>query len=53
VLGEAHELASAVDFTVPHCVNTIDEALALLRSNRDAWLRAQAAAKVPGSPGRA
>ena len=45
MLGEGHELASAVDFTIPHCVSSIEETVALIRSNRDEWLRAQAAAQ--------
>ena len=44
-LREGQELASAVDFTIPHCVSGIEETIALLRSHRDEWLRAQAAAK--------
>ena len=53
MLGEGHELASAVDFTIPHCVSTIEETVALIRSSRDAWLRAQAAAKPSAPPERA
>jgi uncharacterized protein (TIGR00730 family) len=36
-----NELASDIDFTIPHCVNTIEEAVAIIRENRDAWLAAQ------------
>jgi hypothetical protein len=43
MLKEGSELASAVDFKIPHCVNTIDETLALIRENRTAWLAAQQA----------
>ena len=43
MLIEGSELASEVDFKIPHCVNTIDEALALIRENRAAWLAAQQA----------
>ena len=43
MLIEASELASAVDFTIPHCVNTIDETVALIRENRSAWLATQKA----------
>ena len=50
MLGEGHALASAVDFTIPHCVSSIEETVALIRSRRDAWLRAQAAAKPPAPP---
>ena len=38
---EGSELASAIDFEIPHCVNTIEEALALIRENRAAWLASQ------------
>ena len=43
MLIEGSELASEVDFKIPHCVNTIEEALALIRENRAAWLEAQQA----------
>ena len=43
MLQEGSELASEVDFTIPHCVNTIEEAIALVRENRDAWLAHQKA----------
>ena len=35
MLGEGSELASEVDFKIPHCVNTIEETIALIRENRD------------------
>jgi uncharacterized protein (TIGR00730 family) len=41
MLKKGSELASDVDFTIPICVNTIDETLALIRDNRKAWLAAQ------------
>ena len=41
MLQEGNELASEVDFTIPHCTNTIEEAIALVRENRDAWLAHQ------------
>jgi uncharacterized protein (TIGR00730 family) len=52
MLQAGQELASAVDFTIPHCVTTIEEAIALIRSSRDEWLRAQVTAKqsVPLAP---
>ena len=53
MLGEGHELAGAVDFTIPHCVSSIEETVALIRGNRDEWLRAQAAAKLSAPPERA
>jgi hypothetical protein len=41
MLQKGNELASDIDFTIPHCVNTVDECLALIRDNRAAWLAAQ------------
>ena len=41
MLRQGSELASEIDFEIPHCVDTIDEALALIRENRAAWLAAQ------------
>ena len=41
MLHKGNELASDIDFTIPHCVNTIDECLALIRENRAAWLAVQ------------
>jgi uncharacterized protein (TIGR00730 family) len=41
MLIEGNELASDVDFTIPHCVNTIDETIGLIRENRTAWLATQ------------
>jgi predicted Rossmann-fold nucleotide-binding protein len=38
---EGNELASEADFKIPHCVTTIEEALALIRENRAAWLATQ------------
>jgi uncharacterized protein (TIGR00730 family) len=43
MLVEGSELASEVDFTIPHCVNTVEEALAIVRESRTAWLAAQQA----------
>jgi len=43
MLQKGNELASEIDFTIPHCVNTIDECLALIHENRAAWLAAQPA----------
>jgi uncharacterized protein (TIGR00730 family) len=43
MLIKGSELASDVDFTIPHCVNTIDETVALIRENRAAWLATQQA----------
>ena len=45
MLLKGNELASEIDFTIPHCVNTIDETVAIIRENRTAWLAAQPAAK--------
>lgn len=35
------ELASAIDFDIPHCVNSIEEATTIIRENRANWLAAQ------------
>jgi len=43
MLRKGIELASEIDFTIPHCVNTIDECVGLIRENRAAWLAAQTA----------
>ena len=43
MLRKGNELASEIDFTIPHCVNTIDECVALVRENRAAWLASQTA----------
>ena len=42
MLQAGSELASEVDFSIPHCVSTIEETVALIRQNRDLWLAAQA-----------
>ena len=41
MLRKGNELASDIDFTIPHCVNTIDECVALVHENRTAWLASQ------------
>ena len=41
MLKQGSELASEVDFTIPHCVDTIDETVNLIREHRAAWLAAQ------------
>jgi len=41
MLQEDQELASAVDFTIPHCVDTIEQTVALIAENREAWLASQ------------
>ena len=41
MLVEGSELASDADFLIPRCVNTIDDALAIVRENRTAWLAGQ------------
>jgi uncharacterized protein (TIGR00730 family) len=43
MLLEGSELASEVDFTIPYCVNTIEETVALIQENRAAWLAGQTA----------
>jgi predicted Rossmann-fold nucleotide-binding protein len=41
MLHKGNELANEIDFKIPHCVNTMDECIALIRENRAAWLAAQ------------
>jgi hypothetical protein len=41
MLRDGSELASEIDFEIPACVNTIDEALGLLREHRATWLASQ------------
>src|SRR4029453_3456039 len=41
MLAKESELASEVDFTIPHCVNTIEETVGFIRDHRAAWLAAQ------------
>lgn len=43
MLKPGTELASDVDFTIPHCVNTIEETVAMIRDSRAAWLAGQKA----------
>jgi uncharacterized protein (TIGR00730 family) len=42
MLKEGSELASEIDFIIPHCVDTVDETVALIREHRAGWLGAQA-----------
>jgi uncharacterized protein (TIGR00730 family) len=41
MLIKDNQLASEIDFTIPHCVNTIKETIAVIRENRAAWLATQ------------
>jgi uncharacterized protein (TIGR00730 family) len=41
MLEKGNELASEIDFKIPHCVKTMDECIALIRENRAVWLAAQ------------
>ena len=41
MLAPGHEIASADDFTVPRCVDGIEDAVSLLQSHREGWLRAR------------
>ena len=41
MLKQGNELASAIDFEIPDCVNTIEETVVLIRDNRERWLAAQ------------
>ena len=43
MLIEGSELASDVDLKIPHCVDTIEEALAIIRENRASWITSQSA----------
>jgi hypothetical protein len=45
MLTEGSELVSAVDLSIPRCVNTVDEALSIIRDHRAEWLAAQPAKK--------
>jgi hypothetical protein len=45
MLRKGKELASEIDFAIPHCVNTIDETVAIIRESRAAWLAGQPPAK--------
>jgi hypothetical protein len=42
MLRPGFELANADDLKIPHCVDTADEAIALIREHHARWLRAQA-----------
>ena len=37
-------LASAEDFSIPHCVASADEAVAVLKKHHESWLRARGGA---------
>jgi uncharacterized protein (TIGR00730 family) len=41
MLIKGNELASEIDLTIPHCVKTIEETIAVIRENRAAWLATQ------------
>ena len=43
MLREGNELASEIDFTIPNCVDTIEETVSLIREKRAGWLAAQGA----------
>ncbi|MFL6584868.1 MAG: LOG family protein [Chthoniobacterales bacterium] len=43
MLQEGSELAGEVDLAIPHCVETIEETVALIRENRALWLASQPA----------
>jgi uncharacterized protein (TIGR00730 family) len=45
MLQEGSELASAEDFSIPHCATTVEETVELIRKQRVAWLVAQQTAK--------
>jgi uncharacterized protein (TIGR00730 family) len=41
MLRPGSELASDIDFTIPQCVDAIEEAIAIVRKNREEWLTSQ------------
>src|SRR6187399_1874472 len=41
MLQEANELASPADFDIPRCVDTPEQAIAIIRESRAVWLAAQ------------
>src|SRR5678810_80321 len=41
MLIEGSELASPADFEIPRCVNTVEEAIAMVGAQRQSWLAAQ------------
>jgi predicted Rossmann-fold nucleotide-binding protein len=41
MLSEGSELASPLDFTIPRCVDTIEQTVTIIRESRDAWLAEQ------------
>lgn len=45
MLREDFELASEVDFDIPICTETIDEAIEIIRKNRESWLESQKAGR--------
>ena len=45
MLKDGSELVSPIDLTIPHCVNTVEETVDLIRQNREKWLAAQSAGK--------
>jgi hypothetical protein len=46
MLRPGFELASAEDMTIPRCVDTADEAIAIIREHHAQWLSRQVEAKV-------
>jgi predicted Rossmann-fold nucleotide-binding protein len=45
MLRDGIELASAADFDIPQCAASVEETIALLRTSRDSWLKAQTYAR--------
>ena len=41
MLQKGSELACEADFTIPHCVGSIAETMAIIRENREGWLKSQ------------
>jgi predicted Rossmann-fold nucleotide-binding protein len=45
MLREGLELANAVDFSIPHCVQDVEQTVELIRANREEWLQARSASR--------
>ena len=52
MLRPGFELANAGDMKIPHCVDTADEAIALVREHQARWLRTQAQGTAQPTPER-
>lgn len=51
MLNPGSEMVSPLDLEIPQCVNTVEEAVEIVRKDHEEWVAAQAAlATVPASP---